>query len=214
MTAMEIVPAGAADVDLVAGLIGAAFHELDVAAWLVPDPDDRAKVLPANFRIFVEHALSYGEIHRAAGDPTAVAVWFRQDGAPVPPPDDYDARLAAACGAFTERFRVLDELFDAHHPHDRPHHHLAFLAVRPELHGRGLGSALLRYHHRRLDESGVGAYLEASSARSRALYERHGYRVMGGPFRLPDGGPPLWPMWRDPRPATNDPGVTRPDTSG
>lgn len=203
MTTTEIVRAGAADLDPVAGLIGAAFHDLDVAAWLVPGPAERARILPANFRIFVEHALSYGEIHLVAGDPVAgepvaVAVWFPQDGAPAPPPDNYDTRLAAACGAFTDRFRRLDELFDAHHPHDRPHHHLAFLAVRPELHGRGLGSTLLRYHHNRLDESGVGAYLEASSARSRALYERHGYRVMGRPFRLPDDGPPLWPMWREP----------------
>ena len=41
------------------------------------------------------------------------------------------------------------------------------------------------------------AYHEASSPRNRALYERHGY-VTQGEFTLPDG-PPLWPMWRDPR---------------
>ncbi|MGH3624804.1 MAG: hypothetical protein ACRDQ5_23945 [Sciscionella sp.] len=48
-----------------------------------------------------------------------------------------------ACDPFTNRVRILDEQFDAHHPHDRPHHHLALLATRPDAQCRGLGSALL-----------------------------------------------------------------------
>jgi hypothetical protein len=50
----------------------------------------------------------------------------------VPPPEDYDRRLATACGPWTARFETLDVLFDAHHPH-APHQHLAFLAVQPDL---------------------------------------------------------------------------------
>ena len=45
---------------------------------------------------------------------------------------------------------------------------------------------------------GLHAYHEATTPRNRALYERHGY-VHQGEFVLPDGGPPLWRMWRDPR---------------
>jgi hypothetical protein len=41
-------------------------------------------------------------------------------------------------------------------------------------------------------------YLEASSMRSRALYERHGYVFMGKTLDLPDG-PHMWPMWREPQ---------------
>jgi hypothetical protein len=52
-----------------------------------------------------------------------------------------------------------------------------------------------------LDDSGRPAYLEASSPRARDLYLRHGYLPRPGtPFHLPDGGPPMWPMWREPRP--------------
>ncbi|HEX5493068.1 MAG TPA: GNAT family N-acetyltransferase [Mycobacteriales bacterium] len=87
-------------------------------------------------------------------------------------------------------------MFEAHHPSE-PHHYLAFLAVRPERQGAGLGSALLRHHHARLDRTGVAAYLEASSPRSRELYLRHGYRPRGEPFTVPDGTP-FWPMWRTP----------------
>ena len=48
-----------------------------------------------------------------------------------------------------------------------------------------------------LDAEGIPAYLEASTVRSRALYERHGFEVTGE-FNLPSGGPPLWQMWREP----------------
>lgn len=192
---IEIVRAGTEDAARVAALIGAAFHPLAVARWLVSDPVRRAEVLPANFQIFVDHALAHGEIHVTA-DRSAAAVWFPRDGAPLPPPERYDERLRAACGETTDRFQVLDELFDRHHP-EEPHHHLAFLAVRPDHQGRGLGSALLADHHARLDQRRVAAYLEASCERSRDLYLRHGYQVVGEPFRLPDG-PPMWPMWRPP----------------
>ena len=50
----------------------------------------------------------------------------------------------------------------------------------------------------RADADGLPAYHEATSPRNRALYERHGY-VNQGELVLPDGGPTLWRMWRDPR---------------
>ncbi|RZS30536.1 acetyltransferase (GNAT) family protein [Herbihabitans rhizosphaerae] len=190
------------ETDAVAALIGRAFSELDVTAWLITDSSVRTEVLSANFAILVEHAQEHGTIHvlpDAEGDPVAAAVWFHQTAPQPPPPQDYDERLAAACGQWTPRFRMLDEAFEAHHPHDVEHHHLAFLAVRRDARCGGLGSRLMDRHHEHLDRAGLPAYLEASSERVRDLYLRHGYRVVaGGPFILPEGGPPMWPMWREP----------------
>jgi GNAT superfamily N-acetyltransferase len=70
--------------------------------------------------------------------------------------------------------------------------------VTPERQGTGLGSALLDHYHRELDATGQPAYLEATNPRNRDLYPRHGYTT-SGPFELPEGGPPMWGMWRDPR---------------
>jgi hypothetical protein len=50
----------------------------------------------------------------------------------------------------------------------------------------------------RCDREATGAYLEASSERNRALYERHGFELVEA-VRLPRGGPPMWTMWREPR---------------
>lgn len=193
---IEITMAGVADAPQVAQLIATAFHDLAVAAWLVPDPQQRADILAANFRIWVDHALAHGQIHHADHG-GAAAVWFPRDpAAPLPPPAAYERRLAAACGEATERFQHLDDLFDQHHP-QAAHHHLAFLAVHPARQRHGLGTALLRRHHRRLDAFNLPAYLEATSQGSRDLYQRHGYRVLHEPFRLPDDTP-IWPMWRPP----------------
>jgi GNAT superfamily N-acetyltransferase len=119
-----------------------------------------------------------------------VAVWFPYTS-PLPAPHDYDRRLAAATGAWEERFRTLDELSEQNHP-AAPHHHLAFLAVHPDRQNEGLGTALLRHQHARL--AGLPAYLEASDPRNRDLYARHGYQARE-PFALPDGAL-FWPMWR------------------
>lgn len=87
---------------------------------------------------------------------------------------------------------------DARHPTDQKHWYLAFMGVVPEWQGRGLGSALMAPALAELDRSGATAYLEASTPRSRALYQRHRFEVTGE-FDLPAGGPPLWQMWREPQ---------------
>jgi hypothetical protein len=61
-----------------------------------------------------------------------------------------------------------------------------------------LGSALLAPVLQRCDSDGLPAYLEASSPRNRALYERQGFAVTEE-FALGRGAPPQWRMWREPR---------------
>ncbi|MGH2969837.1 MAG: GNAT family N-acetyltransferase, partial [Solirubrobacteraceae bacterium] len=75
------------------------------------------------------------------------------------------------------------------------HWYLDYIAVEPAGQGRGIGSALLRPMLERCDAERMPAYLNASTARSRDLYARHGFEVRSE-FRLPFGGPPLWRMWR------------------
>lgn len=191
-----IVVAGRRDVHEAAALIATAFHGLDVAAWLVPDPRERERVLYANFRMFVDHAVDHGDM-LITEDRRGVAVWFPRE-MPLAEIGDYERRRWLACGPYTSRFEALDAAFDKHHP-TAAHRHLAFLAVHPDHQTRGIGTALLDRYHYRLDRAGLPAYLEASSLSSRGLYLRHRYTDHGTPIDLPDGGPRLWPMWRAPR---------------
>jgi GNAT superfamily N-acetyltransferase len=189
---VQIAMAGPDEAPVAAGIIADAFQHLDVSAWLVADPERRRSTVEQDMLIWTTHALKHGLISITL-DEVGVAVWFPTAAEPVPEPDDYDRRLDTACGPWADRFRRLDDTFEQHHPHHEPHHHLAFLAVRPVHLGGGVGTALLRHHHEMYPD--VAMYLEASSRESRALYLRHGY-LDRGRFTLPDGGPPLWAMWR------------------
>lgn len=187
--------AGPADCEALSLVVAEAFHDLPPARWLVPDPDERARIFPHYFRLLIEHAVGHGEVHTVSGA-AAVGVWFDVTSGLPPVPPGYDRRLAEVCGPWVDRFRVFDRILEHLHPR-RPHHYLALLATRPGHQRTGLGTALLEHHHRHLDRYAIPAYLEASSPRSRDLYLRLGYELLPA-ARLPDG-PRLWPMWRRPQ---------------
>jgi GNAT superfamily N-acetyltransferase len=79
-----------------------------------------------------------------------------------------------------------------------PHYYVRDIGVHPDMQGKGLGGALLRPTLERCDREGLPAYIEASSERSAALYERLGFRHIK---ELHIGScPPLWLMLRHPQP--------------
>jgi GNAT superfamily N-acetyltransferase len=196
-TSSQFTKATEADIQAAADRVAEAFHDIEVCEWLVPDPDRRRQILPVYFGILAEYAYEYGEIFFTGENREGAALWVYHGNEPLPDPHDYEARLRDACGEWTERFQILDEQFEAHHPHEPAHHHLALLATTPAMQGKGIGATLLEQHHEYLDANGIAGYLEASSMRSRALYERHGYVFSGKTIDLPDG-PHMWPMWREP----------------
>jgi GNAT superfamily N-acetyltransferase len=200
VAAAGIVRAGDADAGVLSQVIADAFFPLAPCQWLIPDETARREILPAYFRMHVEHALADGIVHTTPRR-DAATLWIPL-GALLPhPPDSYAEQLARVTGPWAERFTVFDAELDARHLTGTAHHHLAILAVSPARQGHGTGTALLAAHHAVLDEAGMTAYLEASSERTRGLYLRHGYVLRpGGPIRLPDGGPEMWPMVRYPQP--------------
>lgn len=80
------------------------------------------------------------------------------------------------------------------HP-EVPHYYVFSMGVRPDAQGQGIGAALLRAVLGRADRDGVGTWLEATTERSARFYRRHGFEPRGV-HRLPEGGPPMWLMWR------------------
>lgn len=193
-----IRPARAAEADRLGGLVAASFRHLDVANWLVADPDVRLRAMGGQFGILVAHAIEHGDVHVVDGDdgePAGVAVWFAPGE--IPEIERYDERLAEICGEHTRRFAQLDELMHGAHPAEPDHAYLALLGVREDMHSRGIGTALIEAHHAVLDAVGEAAYLEASGLRSRELYLRHGYRDYADPYGI-DGASHFYPMWREP----------------
>jgi ribosomal protein S18 acetylase RimI-like enzyme len=90
----------------------------------------------------------------------------------------------------------LLSLIETKHPR-RPHWYLATLGTAVELQGNGVGTALLRPVLGHCDAEGIPCYLESSKERNLAFYRRHGFEVVEE-VSLPDDGPTLWTMWREP----------------
>ena len=193
----DIRRASSADAQVVGMILAEAFMRDPVSGWIFPDHRHRAAAHPAFFGEFVTLVLDAGEIH-LAGDGAGAALWLPADGSAGGDEGDelYQALEASIGAEATKRFGILDELMTANHP-GAPHWYLPFVAVHPDQHSRGVGSALLRHQLARLDGIGSAAYLEASSPRNAALYERHGFARGEVTLDLPDG-PSLYPMWRNP----------------
>jgi ribosomal protein S18 acetylase RimI-like enzyme len=189
-----ITAATADDAPRVTSALASAFYDDPVFRWLSPDDGRRRAMLPAFFAVFVEAFMSHGEAYVETTGAGA-ALWAAPGTDPLGAEPAYAERLAEIVGADAPRMFKIVEIFEALTP-EAPHYHLQFLGVRPERQARGLGGALMAPLLERCDRDSAPVYLEATSDRNRALYERHGFRAHGD-IRLPDG-PSLWRMWRDP----------------
>ncbi|CAA9268892.1 MAG: hypothetical protein AVDCRST_MAG10-3205 [uncultured Acidimicrobiales bacterium] len=196
-THVAVRKAGASDRATASAVLTAGFLDDPVTEWLVPDQRRRAEIAPAMFGLYFDAFQPHGETY-LTDDGAGTALWL-PPGRELLAPDqleEFGVRVQQVAGPDAGRVFELGEFFDAHAPAE-PHWHLQLLAVRPDHQGRGLGSVLLNDLLYRADRVGDAAYLEATTLRNRALYERHRFECIGR-IVVPDG-PPLWQMWRSPR---------------
>ncbi len=193
----EIRRATDEDAGELAGVLAEAFLDDPPNAWSIPDRETRSTVLPGFFRLFVDASIAAGEAF-ALEDRSGVCLWF--------PPgwemtagerEAFEARARDILGETLPGPLAIVEAIEPNHPSTPVHYYLAFVAVRPDRQGGGLGSALVRHGLDRCDAEVRPAYLEATSERNRGFSERLGFQVRAE-IALPDG-PLLWAMWREPR---------------
>lgn len=174
--------------------LAAAFYEDPVFRWLSPDDRRRAAMLAGFFDVFVDAFIHHGEAYTDA-HLGGTALWAAPQTDPLLAGPSYMERIEEIAGPDAPRMLEIVERFEEHAPKE-PYYHLQFLGVLPERQGAGLGGALVWPILARCDRHGVPAYLEATSDRNRAMFERHGFRAHGS---IPlSGGPAPWRMWRDP----------------
>ncbi len=101
--------------------------------------------------------------------------------------------LAAFHGRLTAAGRFKAAVV-ARHP-TTPHWYLASVGVDPAAQGGGAGSALLRAGIARADAGRVPAYLESSTPANVPIYAHFGFDPERA-LDLPEGAPPMIPMWR------------------
>ena len=186
-------------------LLARAFHDDPLAVFMMPDPAERACLLPWHFGKLALYGARYGVAYATTGTVRGVSVWFRP-GDPGLAEDRMAAigmdRAAEILGedAF-ERFmdvaRPLAELRAADMPD--PHWYLAVLGVDPDHAGRGIASALMRPALVAADAEGHPCYLETAQSANQSFYENRGFRVIRHDTQ-PDTGVTYWTFRRDPAP--------------
>jgi GNAT superfamily N-acetyltransferase len=182
-----------------ARVLAHAFHDDPVFTWVLHAEERRIAMLERGFELFLRRVWIDQDETYTTGDVVAVAAWE------LPGQWKLGLRaqlrlLPAMVGVFHRRLpRVLRALtvLEASHPTEL-HYYLPFIGVHPEWQGRGIGAAVLAPILERCDREEMPAFLEASTPRNRALYERHGFTVTDE-FTLGKGAPPQWRMWRAPQ---------------
>ncbi|GGY46719.1 GNAT family N-acetyltransferase [Streptomyces djakartensis] len=201
---VAIRTAGEEDRDLVVRLLDEAFRDDPVSAWVFPGAKDRRAHHPGLMAAFTDIVLAAGRID-VTEDASACALWMSipADDHGGDAQDEGPSQVREAVDPDNERIEQIGRLTAAIHPSGRAHEYLWMIGVAPGRQGEGLGTALIESVLDRCDREGTPAYLEASSARSRRLYERLGFEQSGPVLTLPEGGPAMWPMWREPRARKN-----------
>jgi ribosomal protein S18 acetylase RimI-like enzyme len=196
----EVRKAQKGEIPALARAIAHAFFEDPLSTFVMPDASSRMRISEDGVALFLGRAwLDLGETY-VIGEPAAGAcIWN--------PPGTWEigigkqlAMLPALIRAYGRNLpRLLSALNAAETDHPtRPHYYLPMLGVEPESQGRGMGSALMYPVLSRCDAEGIPAFLESSTPRNRALYERHGFEVTGQ-FKLGRGSEVFSRMWREPR---------------
>ncbi len=184
----------------VAQALAAAFVDDPGWSFLLPDERNREQRERRFFDSALCHLVPARREVWVSEDGSAAAIWGPPElwAVPVPKVMRQAPQMVRVFGRrLPLALRYLMRV-ERRHPKDRPHWYLEFLGTEPERQGKGLGSALLRPILALCDRDGLGAYLESSSDRSQALYERHGFEAVET-FNMPGGGPLIRRMWRDPQ---------------
>ena len=195
------------DVPQLALALARAFDGDPPMRWFLPDDGRRVELARLMFDVMLRRVHLARDACYTTDDVVGGALWV--------PPGRWRLSVAQQLRILPSMLRVFGRglsraqrglaVMDSRHPR-KPHYYLDSLGVEPEWQGRGLGSALMQPILERCDRERMPAYLNAGSPRSRDLYLRHGFHVTEE-FRLPEGGPSLWRMWREPQTSGVDVGA-------
>jgi len=198
LAAPALRQATAEDVQRLTTVLAEAFFDDPVFGWLMPEDSKRRARLRRYFAIELRHyTLPRGRVWTTS-DLSGAALSLPPGAWRAPP----HATLmeGSAFGIHLSRAARMGAAIEWRHTRKprEPHYYVRDIGVHPDMQGKGLGAALMRPTLERCDLEGLPAYLEASSERSAALYERLGFQLTGE-LRV-GGSPPLRLMLRPPHP--------------
>ena len=184
-----------ADVERLSAALAAAFEHDPVFGWLMPDESKRPRRLARFFKLELQHVVLPSGQAWTFGETVGASLELPPGSWRVPLATQlaHGPTFARVFGSRLPHATALLALMERRHLRE-PHYYIPYVGVAAPSQGHGLGTALLTCTLDRCDAEGLPAYLEATSERNAALYERLGF-VATSELHL-GGSPPLWPMLR------------------
>ena len=179
----EIVRVVEAQIGQAAAILGRAFQNDPLMVYTIPDPAERARMLPEFYARMLRFGILAGEVYTTAPAMEAVALW-------LPPGVQWTRERVQAAGLHElssvigadaiARFRdvVGHEAQARERDMTEPYWYLLLLGVEPALQGRGLGGELIAPMIQRAHREGVPCYVETEQPRNVAFYRRHGFELI------------------------------------
>jgi GNAT superfamily N-acetyltransferase len=194
MTRPVIKSATITDEAAVIAVLTLAFSTDPVTRWVRPDPQQYLAHFPAAVRAVGGKAFAHGSAYYVEGYAGA-ALWLPPEVQPAEA--EQNAVIESTVGEREQGdLLAVVEQMRRSHPKEL-HWYLPYLGIDPIHQGHGYGAALMEHALVFCDRTHTLAYLEATSPRNMALYQRHGFEVLG---TIQVGkSPPLFPMLRKPR---------------
>ncbi|WP_111656568.1 GNAT family N-acetyltransferase [Isoalcanivorax indicus] len=191
--------ARAADFPALGCALARAFHDDPFWRWMARPGPHYERRLEQAFLAQLHHLeRSGGVIHTLQQD---------QGGALWSPPGTWGSNVVARlrhvpdlvrlCGlsGLPARLHGIRQVQALHPP--TPHFYLQIIGVDPRAQQRGYARHLLDSVLTQCDSDGFPAYLETCNPHNVPLYQHFGFQVKHE-FALPDQGPRVWCLWRDP----------------
>jgi GNAT superfamily N-acetyltransferase len=186
------------DIGETARTLAEAFYLDPVWGWAFADRSRRKAQHEAWFRLLIHSAVPYQWVWTTPSY-EAVSVWVPPGCPELSQSDESQLgpMLEEALGARAALVMEVFDRFEAAHPRDQDHFYLSLLGTHTDHRGSGIGMSLLADNLVRLDTLGMPAYLESTNPSNLRRYESVGFALCGT-FDLPDDGPRVTTMWREP----------------
>lgn len=200
---VSVRPAETSDIPALAEVLADAFEDDPLMVWILPDEESRRARLARLFAAEVRYHHLAGGGSEVAVDENGViggaALWD--------PPGRWKQSTWESVISFPAVVRALGArmmvgaevggVLERAHPQTQ-HWYLASIGTGAQARGGGYGKALLNSRLDRCDRDRIPAYLESSKKENIPYYNRFGFEVTGE-IVIPDGGPTVYPMWREPK---------------
>lgn len=185
-------------------MLAHAFHDDPLMIYAIPEPRERARLLPDVYARMIRFGCLAGEVYATAGELEGVALW-------MPPNAKWSRENIEASGMHQmpnligndsyQRYREVVGLEWKARERDMTGAcwYLFLLGVEPNRQRRGLGGALMRPVLERADVEDRECYLETENERNVAFYVKQGFDVIVNGEAAGAGGVRFWSFRRTPK---------------